>query len=276
MEHLIETIGRNMFAIFGVMALGSAAFMVLSRSAVHSVLGFLFAMLCIAGCVLSLEAEFLSMAQILVYAGGIVVLFLFVVMLVEMSKKSGTEVFQLQSRYAVVAVLAGAAAFLGIFRKVFVPSLSVRDPSNSNRDLAGIKAVLGLGVFLEDTALFQFGIRSGGADEWQLAQQHKTIRPFTVEAIREVLKGLGDRPIYITLDMDVLDPSLYPGTGTPEPGGIDYSTLLAGLKCFQGLNLVGMDCLELAPHYDPSGVSAITMAKTLRELIILAHKRRRA
>jgi agmatinase len=122
--------------------------------------------------------------------------------------------------------------------------------------------------------LFQFGIRSGGAEEWALAQKHRTMRPFTVEAIQAVLATLGDRPIYITLDMDVLDPSLYPGTGTPEPGGIDYNTLMAGLKCFQGRNLVGMDCLELAPHYDPTGVSAITMAKTLRELIILAHKRR--
>ena len=60
MEHFIETIGRNMFAIFGVMALGGAAVVVASRSAVHSVLAFLFAMLCIAGCFLSLEAEFLG------------------------------------------------------------------------------------------------------------------------------------------------------------------------------------------------------------------------
>jgi NADH-quinone oxidoreductase subunit J len=118
MEHLLETIGRNMFAIFGVMTLSGAALMVASRSAVHSVLAFLFAMLSIAGCFLSLQAEFLGMAQILVYAGGIVVLFLFVVMLVEMSKKKEKEVFQLQSRYAVVAVLFGAAAFLGVFRKV--------------------------------------------------------------------------------------------------------------------------------------------------------------
>ena len=118
MEHLLETIGRNMFALFGVMALCGAAFMVASKSAIHSVIGFLFAMLCIAGCFLSMEAEFLGMAQILVYAGGIVVLFLFVVMLVEMSKKTEKEVFQLQSRYAVVAVLFGAAAFVGVFRKV--------------------------------------------------------------------------------------------------------------------------------------------------------------
>ncbi len=118
MEHLLETIARNMFAIFGVLALCAATFMVASKSAVHSVLGFLSAMLCIAGCFLSLEAEFLGMAQILVYAGGIVVLFLFVVMLVEMSKKTEKEVFQRQSRSAVVAVLLGAVVFVGVFRKV--------------------------------------------------------------------------------------------------------------------------------------------------------------
>ncbi len=124
MEHLLETIGRNMFAIFGVMALGGATIMVASRSAVHSVLGFLFTMLCIAGCFLALEAEFLGMAQILVYAGGIVVLFLFVVMLVEMSKATEKEVFQLQSRYAVAAVLIGAAVFLTVFRKVLFGTAS--------------------------------------------------------------------------------------------------------------------------------------------------------
>jgi len=123
--------------------------------------------------------------------------------------------------------------------------------------------------------LFQFGIRSGSIEEWQLAQQHQTIRPFSLEAIDEVLAKLGDRPIYITLDMDVLDPSLYPGTGTPEPGGIGWDLLIAGLKRFRGRKLVGMDCLELAPHYDATGVSAMTMAKTLREMIILAQDRRR-
>ena len=56
---------------------------------------------------------------------------------------------------------------------------------------------------------------------------------------------------------------------------IDYGTLIAGLKCFRGKRLVGMDCMELAPHYDPTGVSAITMAKTLREMIILAANRKK-
>lgn len=125
MEHLLESLGRNLFGIFGLMALGGAAFMVASKSAVHSVLGFLFAMLSVAGCFLSLEAEFLGMAQILVYAGGIVVLFLFVVMLVEISKfkeKAKQEVFQAQSRVAVVAVIAGVVAFAGVFRNaIFGP-----------------------------------------------------------------------------------------------------------------------------------------------------------
>ena len=123
--------------------------------------------------------------------------------------------------------------------------------------------------------LFQFGIRSGSVEEWTLAQQHKTMHPFTVEAVREVLDGLGDRPIYLTLDMDVLDPSLYPGTGTPEPGGITWDLLISALMLFKGKRLVGMDCLELAPHYDSTGVSAITMAKTLREMILLAAQRKR-
>ena len=123
--------------------------------------------------------------------------------------------------------------------------------------------------------LFQFGIRSGSAEEWALIQQHKTLHPFTVDALHTVLEKLGDRPLYLTLDMDVLDPSLYPGTGTPEPGGISWDLLIAGLKLFKGRRLVGMDCLELAPHYDPSGVSAITMAKTLREMILLAANRKK-
>ena len=119
MEHLLQVIGQNMFAIFGALALAGAAFMVISRSAVHSVLGFLFAMLCVAGCFLSLEAEFLGMAQILVYAGGIVVLFLFVVMLVELSKYKEKGLFQLQSRYAIGVVAIGAVGFLAMFRKAF-------------------------------------------------------------------------------------------------------------------------------------------------------------
>jgi len=120
----------------------------------------------------------------------------------------------------------------------------------------------------------QFGVRSGSREEWELAKRFDTMRPFTVDALRAHLDSLGDRPIYLTLDMDILDPSLFPGTGTPEPGGISWELLVEGLKLLRGRHLVGMDCFELCPHYDPTGVSAMTMAKTLRELIMVANSRK--
>ncbi|MCL1908018.1 MAG: agmatinase [Holophagaceae bacterium] len=116
----------------------------------------------------------------------------------------------------------------------------------------------------------QFGIRSFSKEEWDISRQFDTARPFNAGAIKTHLDSLGDRPIYLTLDLDVLDPGIYPGTGTPEPGGISWDTLIEGLKLFRGRRLVGADCLELSPHYDPTGVSAQTMAKTLREMIIIA------
>lgn len=128
MDALLASIGKNLFVIFGLLAVGGAAAMVASRHAVHSVLAFLFAMLNIAGCFLALGAEFLGMAQILVYAGGIVVLFLFVVMLVEMAKGKETNkaVFTDQAKVVTPIVVAGALAFLGVFKDaIFGPSAAV-------------------------------------------------------------------------------------------------------------------------------------------------------
>jgi NADH-quinone oxidoreductase subunit J len=125
MENALAFIARNFFIIFGLMAVGGAVAMVFSKSAVHSVLGFLFAMLSIAGCYLALQAEFLGVAQILVYAGGIVVLFLFVVMLVELTKyKEKGSIFQVQTPWAVATVLAGCGAFLWVFRQLIFGSAS--------------------------------------------------------------------------------------------------------------------------------------------------------
>jgi agmatinase len=121
----------------------------------------------------------------------------------------------------------------------------------------------------------QFGVRSGSREEWELAERFDTMRPFTPGALGAHLDSLGGRPVYLTLDMDVLDPSLYPGTGTPEPGGISWGALVEGLKAFRGRRLAGMDCLELSPHYDPTGVSAVAMAVALREMLIVANSRDR-
>lgn len=115
MESFFAIIGNYLFHLFGLMAVGGAVAMVSSKNAVHSVVGFLFAMLSVSGCYLCLSAEFLAVAQLLVYAGGIVVLFLFVVMLVEMTKYKEKGLFQLQTPYAVAAVLVGVVAFAGVF-----------------------------------------------------------------------------------------------------------------------------------------------------------------
>jgi len=115
MEHLLLKLGQNLFLIFGILALGGAGIMIFAKNAIHSVMGFLLAMLSVAGCYLSFGAEFLGVAQILVYAGGIVVLFLFVVMLVELTKAKEKGIFQRQTPFALTLVLAGAVAFLGVF-----------------------------------------------------------------------------------------------------------------------------------------------------------------
>jgi NADH-quinone oxidoreductase subunit J len=126
MEQFLASIGQNLFVIFGLMACAGAAVMVASKSAVHSVLAFLFAMLSIAGCFLSLEAEFLGVAQLLVYAGGIVVLFLFVVMLVELTKYKENGLFQLQAKFALPAVGLGVLAFAGVFKNLLFGDASAK------------------------------------------------------------------------------------------------------------------------------------------------------
>ena len=115
----LAALGSHLFVIFGLLACAAAAVMIFSKSAVHSVLAFLFAMLCVAACYLTQQAEFLGVAQLLVYAGGIVVLFLFVVMLVELSKFKEKGLFQAQAKVALPLV----AVFIGLFGWFFRQAL---------------------------------------------------------------------------------------------------------------------------------------------------------
>ena len=117
MEQFLASIGQHLFVIFGLLACAAAAVMVFSRSAVHSVLAFLFAMLCVAACYLAQQAEFLGVAQLLVYAGGIVVLFLFVVMLVELSRFKEKTLFQAQTKAVLPLVLVLGGVFSWFFRQ---------------------------------------------------------------------------------------------------------------------------------------------------------------
>ncbi|HZK25720.1 MAG TPA: agmatinase [Oscillospiraceae bacterium] len=117
--------------------------------------------------------------------------------------------------------------------------------------------------------LFQFGIRSATAEELAYANQHTHFYPYNVlEAVRQVLPQLTNCPVYLSLDIDVVDPAYAPGTGTPEPGGITAAELLTVVSLLSTLNVVGMDLVEVSPAYDPAGITAMLAAKVIREMIL--------
>lgn len=127
--------------------------------------------------------------------------------------------------------------------------------------------------FIGDNKIYQFGIRSGDKHEFEWAKTHIIQRKFDFEGLDKAVEKLKDVPVYITIDLDVLDPAVFPGTGTPEPGGMQYKDLLWAFDQFEKLNhLVGADIVELSPVLDPSGASTAVAAKTLRELILILQK----
>ena len=119
-----------------------------------------------------------------------------------------------------------------------------------------------------DGKIFQFGIRSGEKYEFEWSKEHTSLNKFNLNGLEDAVKMIGDKPVYITIDLDVFDPSIFPGTGTPEPGGITFNEMMSAMKEFQKLNIVGADVVELSPHYDTTGVSTAVACKTLRELVL--------
>jgi agmatinase len=83
-----------------------------------------------------------------------------------------------------------------------------------------------------------------------------------------MIKRLRNQPVYITLDLDVIDPSLLSGVGTPEPGGFSFKELISLLKKLQSLHVIGFDMVELTPDYDPTQISSVTASVILREMIL--------
>jgi agmatinase len=117
-----------------------------------------------------------------------------------------------------------------------------------------------------DNNVYQFGIRSGTRDEFQYGHAHTNFYPFeAARTLRSCLPDLKERPVYVTLDIDILDPAYAPGTGAPEPGGIQPAEVFEVLTVLQELQVVGLDIVELAPVYDASGITAMLVAKMTRE-----------
>lgn len=117
--------------------------------------------------------------------------------------------------------------------------------------------------------IWQYGIRSGTKEEFQFGAERTHLCPFNLHRLNEAIEAIGDKPVYVTIDLDVLDPSIFAGTGTPEPGGVSFNELMSAMMQLSRLDIVGADIVELAPHYDQSGVSTAVACKVLRELALL-------
>lgn len=113
--------------------------------------------------------------------------------------------------------------------------------------------------------LIQFGVRSGTREEWALSETGKTI----VQKPDSLTDAVGERPVYLTVDLDVLDPSVMPETGTPEPGGLSFIDLHEAMLFLRGLNIVGGDVVEYCPSPEGGGPSGAVAAKVIREMIFL-------
>lgn len=112
--------------------------------------------------------------------------------------------------------------------------------------------------------LKQIGIRSGMKEEWEFMKKHNTLIHKHSEL--DELKG---KKIFVTVDLDCLDPSVMPGTGTPESGGMQFNELMGWFEYLKNFDIVGADVVELAPDYDASGVSTAVATKVIRELLMV-------
>lgn len=117
-------------------------------------------------------------------------------------------------------------------------------------------------------ALVQLGVRSGAREEWP----HTRAAAWSsrdLELPDSIRARLSDRPLYLTVDIDVLDPSAAPGTGCPEPGGASFAELEAFLHGLAGLRVVAVDVVEVAPALDPSEITAAAAAKVVRDAVLM-------
>jgi len=117
--------------------------------------------------------------------------------------------------------------------------------------------------------LYQFGIRSGTRDEFDFARENTSLfANEVIEPLRRVVSVLGDQPVYITIDIDVVDPAYAPGAATMEPGGITARELIEAVHVMQNLNVIGLDIVEITPAFDHSERTSFLGAKVIRESIL--------
>jgi len=122
--------------------------------------------------------------------------------------------------------------------------------------------------FLPAEHIHRLGIRSGTKEEWELARIPLPLENGNRDITNVMHRIPENVPLYITVDLDVFDPSLMPGTGNPEPMGITYREFIQLIRLISEHNIIGFDVVELAPQFDPSGVSSIVAASVMREMLL--------
>lgn len=127
---------------------------------------------------------------------------------------------------------------------------------------------------LGDGQIHQFCIRSGERSEFRFAQDHTDMHPFGFEGLDAVVNQLCEQnlPVYMTIDLDCLDPAAFPGTGTPEAGGVWFPALLRAMQLVSRTHVIGADVTELAPMLDASGASTALACKVVRELLLALYQ----
>ncbi|MBR5111068.1 MAG: agmatinase [Clostridia bacterium] len=125
-----------------------------------------------------------------------------------------------------------------------------------------------------DGRIHQFCIRSGDKAEFTFAKAHTDMHKFGFEGLKELTEKLAEEhtPVYLTVDLDCLDPALFCGTGTPEAGGVSFTELLNAILTVSKTNIVGADVNELAPMLDASGASTAAACKIVREMLLAIYK----
>ncbi len=117
--------------------------------------------------------------------------------------------------------------------------------------------------------VYQLGIRSGTKEEFDFGKNNTNFCPLNLSKIDDFIAELKGKKVYLTIDLDVMDPSIFAGTGTPEAGGVTFTELLNAVLKIKDLNIIGADINELSPSYDASGVSTAVACKLLREILLL-------
>ena len=125
-----------------------------------------------------------------------------------------------------------------------------------------------------DGRIHQFCIRSGDRAEFAFAKAHTDMHKFSFDGLKELTEKLAEEhtPVYLTIDLDCLDPALFCGTGTPEAGGVSFTQLLEAILAVSRCNIIGADVNELAPMLDASGASTAAACKIVREMLLAIYR----